>query len=550
MTRTSFILALNVLFAITVFAQNTVGVLSSIPEEMQEGYNLIYPNNQTSVFLIDNCGRIVHTWTDEDASAFPGTVARLLPDGKLLRSKSSNILEGSTFGAGGAGGILELLDWESNVLWSYQIADSLTRQHHEVLAMPNGNIMCIVWERQNLEEIIENGFDTLTNNQTQIFSDAIYEINPETDSIVWKWRAWDHLIQDFDSTKANYGRVEDFPHRIDINYHDFSFERPDWMHSNALDYNESMDQVMLTVRNFNEIWIIDHSTTTEEAAGSSEGVSSRGGDLLFRWGNPHAYRAADKDDQKLFFVHDANWVNEVNSPYHNLISVFNNMIEIDLSLGQILSPTWVESDKAYLVEEGKFLPNDFDRAISHPDTVLNYSAAASNLQILENGNFLICAARPGFAFELTDDEEVVWEYKVPFKFGLPTPQGTELNLSDNFNNQMIRYNPDYPGLAGQDLSVKGYIETNPNEEFCTLVSVDEIEDNKVFLIAPNPIQDGVLNFKTDSQQKAGELFDMTGRIVSTFTIERGWNRIDLHGVNQGFYLLKVGDKVEQIVVLD
>ena len=39
----------------------------------------------------------------------------------------------------------------------------------------------------------------------------------EGGEIVWEWHAWDHLIQDFDSKRENYGDVTAHPERIDIN---------------------------------------------------------------------------------------------------------------------------------------------------------------------------------------------------------------------------------------------------------------------------------------------------------------------------------------------
>ena len=87
---------------------------------------------------------------------------------------------------------------------------------------------------------------------------------------------WDHLIQDFDPSKANYGDVEDHPELVDINFGSYS---SDWLHSNSIDYNEEFDQILLSVHNFHEIWIIDHSTTTEEAAGHTGGNSGKGGDI-------------------------------------------------------------------------------------------------------------------------------------------------------------------------------------------------------------------------------------------------------------------------------
>ncbi|MEL6274039.1 MAG: aryl-sulfate sulfotransferase, partial [Bacteroidota bacterium] len=120
---------------------------------------------------------------------------------------------------------------------------------------------------------------------------------------MWEWRVWDHLVQDFDFNKPNFGAIGMHPERIDLNY-DILDGVADWLHINAIDYNPRLDQIVLSVPHFDEIWIIDHSTTTEEAASSSGGSSNRGGDLLYRWGNPRAYRAGLTTEQTLFFQHD------------------------------------------------------------------------------------------------------------------------------------------------------------------------------------------------------------------------------------------------------
>ena len=58
----------------------------------------------------------------------------------------------------------------------------------------------------------------------------------------------------------------------------------------------------------NEIYVIDHSTTTEEAAGHSGGLSGKGGDILYRWGNPQNYQRGNSQDQILISQHSVNWI--------------------------------------------------------------------------------------------------------------------------------------------------------------------------------------------------------------------------------------------------
>src|SRR5262249_23204710 len=98
---------------------------------------------------------------------------------------------------------------------------------------------------------------------------------------------------------------------------------PDWTHVNAVDYNAELDQIMLSTPEFNEIWIIDHGTTTAEAAGHTRGRRGKGGDLLYRWGNPATYRAGGPKDKTLFFQHNAHWIPK-GLPGAGRMLVYNN----------------------------------------------------------------------------------------------------------------------------------------------------------------------------------------------------------------------------------
>jgi hypothetical protein len=59
-----------------------------------------------------------------------------------------------------------------------------------------------------------------------------------------------------------------------------------WNHMNSIDYNPTFDQIAMSVRGNSEVWIIDHSTTTAQAKGHTGGKYGKGGDLLYRYGNP------------------------------------------------------------------------------------------------------------------------------------------------------------------------------------------------------------------------------------------------------------------------
>jgi hypothetical protein len=67
---------------------------------------------------------------------------------------------------------------------------------------------------------------------------------------------------------------------------------------NSIDYNPDLDQIALSVKGNSEAWIIDHGTTTAQAAGHTGGRRGQGGDLLYRWGNPLTYRAGTANDAR------------------------------------------------------------------------------------------------------------------------------------------------------------------------------------------------------------------------------------------------------------
>ncbi|MFT5764563.1 MAG: hypothetical protein ACI8X3_001994, partial [Saprospiraceae bacterium] len=360
------ILALLCISVVSV-AQPTVGLLSYQPSKTFNGYNLMYPHNQPTVYLLDNCGEIVNTWED-DNNFRPGNMAYLRPDGTLVKTKRDAVVTDDAIWAGGGGEFVEIRDWDNSLMWSFELNDSTSRLHHDIAPMPNGNILLLAWELKTADEAIFAGRDTATLSQGKIWPDYIIEIDPSTNQIVWEWHTWDHLIQDHDPSKANYGVVEDHPELIDLNW-DTSDGHPDWMHGNAIDYNPELNQIILSVPTFSEVWIIDHTTNTAEAASHTGGLSGRGGDLMYRWGNPATYRSGTIDDQKLFFPHDIHWVDEFvdfSFPQYGKIAVFNNRVGANFSTANVFNPPWDMYSWSYTLDNNVFGPANFDITITHP----------------------------------------------------------------------------------------------------------------------------------------------------------------------------------------
>jgi len=200
-----------------------------------------------------------------------------------------------------------MLDWDGNEVWGYNYSDTTKCLHHDAIMLPNGHVLFCAFELKPHDEAVAAGRDTAKLADGKLHPDHLVEVDPATDSIVWEWHVWDHLIQDYDSTRANYGVVADHSELVDLNY---TYDNTaDWLHFCGLDYNPELDQVVISVQRFSEFWVIDHSTTTEEARGHAGGRYGQGGDILYRWGNPAVYRAGDSTSRRFYFVHGANWIN-------------------------------------------------------------------------------------------------------------------------------------------------------------------------------------------------------------------------------------------------
>jgi hypothetical protein len=315
---------------------NTVGLILNNPAEAYGGYTLFAPSASTTTYLIDQQGNEVHRWN----STAPPMTAELMPDGTLYRAERVNTAKQW---APGQSGRIKRLDWDGNVLWSYTMATPDLMMHHDFEVLPNGNVLLIAWERKTYDQAVQAGRDpddvplAPGTGVRELWPDIVVEVKPnapppgggpaEGGQIVWSWHLWDHVVQDRYPGRANYGSVSGNPQLVDINYYlkgdGMGGVPADWTHFNGIHYNAALDQIVVSSREFSEFWIIDHSTSTAEAATHTGGRSGRGGDLLYRYGNPAAYKSGTAADQRLFYQHDAHWI-ESGLPGAGNMLVFNN----------------------------------------------------------------------------------------------------------------------------------------------------------------------------------------------------------------------------------
>ena len=525
-----------IVFPLTLVGQQTVGLFQQSPSAFN-GYTLFAPLQNQTTYLIDNCGLLVNSW---QSSLRPGSSVYLLEDGSLLRAER---LDSQNFNSGGKGGRIVRLSWEGDLLWQYDLADETQQQHHDIEFLPNGNILAIVWDLKLEKEVIAAGRNPSTFG-TMLWVDKVVELAPigtDQAEIVWEWHLWDHLIQDFDSTKANYGIIADHPELMDLNYVSNINAGPggstDWSHFNAIDYNEELDQILLSSRHFSEIWIIDHSTNTEEAAGHTEGDSGKGGDILYRWGNPQVYNRGTDLSQQLFFQHDASWIPQ-GYPDEGKIMVYNNGFERpggNYSSVDIIDPP-MDTAGQYLIDSleafGPEVP--FWIYSGQPDNPF-FSLNISGAQRLANGNTLICEGTEGRFFEVDNNGQIVWEYVNPVNNFGPVIQ--ENNPGSNSVFRVIRYAPDFQGLTGRDLSPSEPIELEPLPSDC-VTSSEEVLFTSI-LLYPNPVNDQLHLESSTWMNTPVKLVNTFGQEVQHFFWEGYSKQLDLNALPKGLYFLQI-----------
>ena len=442
------------------YNKNTVGVLLN-SEKALNGYTLFTVHKET--YLISNCGEVVHQWTSKYSA---GKSVYLLENGNLLRAAQipnpANILIPSI------GGRLELFDWDGNLIWEYNYSNNDVSQHHDVFPMPNGNVLMLAATIIREDEAIQMGRKLLTPPFKQIYNEQILELKPKNTTeadIVWEWNFKDHFIQDFDKTKDNYGNVGENPQLLDINFLGTS-TGASWLHINSMQYNAELDQIVLSSKHLCEIYIIDHSTTTAEAASEKGGRYQEGGGLLYRWGNPMVYRQGTAADQKLFGPHYPHWIGKGLKDEGKII-VFNNGANRSPSYSEVNIITPPISGRGYAKKIGEaYDPIQPDYIYTAPEKTDFYSPFQSSAQQLSNGNIFVCKGKQGHFFEIDANENIVWEYISPIGGAKILNQGD--NPKD-FSTNVFRakkYGKEYAAFKGRDLSSGSPIEKNPDLTQC------------------------------------------------------------------------------------
>jgi hypothetical protein len=523
----------------------TIGLISN-SGNAAAGYTLFAPVESSTTFLIDNNGCLIHDWQSTNN---PGLSVYLLDDGTLLRAET---IPNQKFNGGGSGGRIKEISWEGETAWQFDYSSQDTRQHHDVEPMPNGNILIIAYEVKSGSEAVASGRMPILLKQNEMWPDQIVEVKPSGNTggeIVWEWHAWDHIIQNYDKGKENYGVVAEHPELININFVQSgqNSAMADWLHINSVDYNAELDQIILSVRHFCEVWIIDHSTTTEEAAGHTGGRYGKGGDLLYRFGNPQAYDHGSDTDKILFYQHDAHWIPKGNPGAGNVLVFNNGSAGTDhnySSVDEFIVP--VNASGAYQTDgNGMFIAPTVNWSYTASNLSGFFAMNMSGAQRLSNGHTLICSGTNGTFFEIDSENTTLWKYVNPVTGSGSQPQGGIIGGGVHTKNNNVyrctRYAPDYPAFDGKDLT-----PGSPIEIYASVDSDTDLPSDYSLVNYPNPFNPTTtIRFSIPKDEEVSvKIFNALGQEMATLAnqfltagpYEYEWNA---NGFASGVYLVRV-----------
>lgn len=545
----------NRLLALAIGTAISIGVLDA---QQWGDYTLIGISGSTTVRLRDTTNATFHTWT-----GLTGTTAYssyMLPGGVLLRTVD---VTNNVFSGGGMAGRVQKIDWNGALLWDYTYSTTTYCSHHDICGLPNGNVLLIAYELKNAAASTAAG----SNYNGTLWPDHIIEVQPTgatTGTIVWEWHLWDHLCQDDNPNGGNYvTSVADHPELYDINAVTLSSTSKDFWHMNGIDYNPMLDQIVVSAHFTNEFYIIDHSTTTAEAASHSGGRGGRGGDFLYRWGNPDRY---DHTGVANFDVlHDAHWIPQDCPNAGNIVALNNEGISTTISCVDQVTPPYAGFNYSYTPLVA-YSPASY----TFRRNCIGGTSNMGNSQQLPNGNTLICLAMSGVIYEIDPAGNSIWSYTATgavsqaFRYSAcqvtsaapAVPTITQLgNVLTSTAATTYQWYVDgvlIPGATAQSFTATQdgvYVVrvTDSNGcwfsysllfDFVLSTDISAFHDNHNLTAFPNPTS-GILNLNGELVLNGNfttEFYDASGRLVLS---ARNQKMIDMGSLENGVYLLNI-----------
>ena len=267
----------------------------------------------------------------------------------------------------------------------------------------------------------------------------------------------------------NFANVGAERGRVDINFNS-GILSGDYFHISGIDYNEERDEIVLCPNNIDELWVIDHSTTTAQAATSTGGARGQGGELIYRWGNPQAYDFQNGSAEPRFLgrAHDPRWCvdpdsGEIQLTVHNNDRVDNTpavdsqVLLLDLPLNE--SGDYVINDAETFLPEAPVVLYERDPADPFFSTPFMGSA-----QRLSNGNILITLALTRTLVEVNQAGQIVWQEAI-------TSGGNFIFKSQNYSVSYSGFQSLPFALLKGDVNLDGEVDFFDISPFIGVLSV-------------------------------------------------------------------------------
>ena len=390
------------------------------PEKTWSGYTVFDAPDGHGTILIDMNGNVLRQW--QEVSSVPGPF-RILPGGFVMGGDSPRPPHQEAIA-------LIQLNWDGEEVWRFdrmeevQLQDSedengetipgelvwSSRQHHDWQREGNP----VGYYAPGLEPLSDNGKTLVLAHKNLVVpeispkrleDDYLYELSWEGE-VLWDWLASDH-IEEFGFSEDALNAI----HRsVEFNQ---ARDSADWLHINSATYlgpNQWYDE---GDERFHPDNIMISSRTASFIA-----IINRDGNVVWRLGPDYTQTREQAEIGQIIGQHFPHLIPQGLPGAGNLL-VFDNGGRGGYGFSNPANPDGILS-----------MTRDYSRVLEINPVTLEivwqysispgtqqfqfYSWYVSNAQRLPNGNTMINEGMDGRIFELTPENEIVWEYVSPF----------------------------------------------------------------------------------------------------------------------------------------